>query len=155
MPICSPRTLPIRNALTWPLPRWPNISPAVICGWRGERITGIVEKPSPDARPSDLVNIVAHIHPDAALLCTAIRQQYAEDPAGDDHYERAMAALMPAQHFAALRYEGPWRALKYPWHVLELMEAYLADFGGGSDDQRVDPSARVALTAQLSGAGGD
>ena len=117
----------------------------------GERITGIVEKPSPDARPSDLVNIVAHIHPDAALLCTAIRQQYAEDPAGDDHYERAMAALMPAQYFAALRYEGPWRALKYPWHVLDLMEAYLADFGGGSDDQRVDPSARVAPTAQLSG----
>ena len=34
----------------------------------GERITSIVEKPAPDARPSDLVNIVAHIHPDAERL---------------------------------------------------------------------------------------
>ena len=116
-----------------------------------ERITGIVEKPPPDTRPSNLVNIVAHIHPDAARLCAAIRQQYADDSAGDDHYERAMAALMPTQHFAALRYEGPWRALKYPWHMLELMDAYLADLGGEGDGPRVDARAYIAPTAQLSG----
>ena len=83
--------------------------------------------------------------------CAAIRQEYAENPAGDDHYERAMAALMSVQHFAALRYEGPWHALKYPWQVLELMDAYLDDLGRQGDTPMIDPGASVAPTALLSG----
>ena len=117
----------------------------------GERIRQIVEKPAPEARPSHLVNIVAHIHPDTERLCAAIRHEYAESPAGDDHYERAMAALLPEQFFAALRYGGPWRALKYPWQVLDVMAAVLEELSRRSDAPVVDPGARIAPTAQLSG----
>lgn len=117
----------------------------------GERIRHIVEKPAPEARPSHLVNIVAHIHPETERLCAAIRHEYTENSTGDDHYERAMAALMPEQFFAALRYEGPWRALKYPWQVLDVMAAFLEELSRGSDAPIVDPSARIAATAQLNG----
>ena len=58
------------------------------------RITGIVEKPGADNRPSNLVNIVAHIHSNADELIDALRGEYAKDIATDDHYERAMDALM-------------------------------------------------------------
>ncbi len=114
----------------------------------GERIVGIVEKPPPEKCPSDLVNIVAHIHPDAGRLCSAIRQQYAVEVAGDDHYERALAHLMSAQHFGALRYSGVWRALKYPWQVLDWMEAHLGEMAGFP---RIHPEAKVAPTATVSG----
>lgn len=118
----------------------------------GERIRHIVEKPPPAERPSDLVNIVAHIHPAAERLCAAIRQEYDQQPAGDDHYERALAALMAEQYFVALRYGGPWRALKYPWHVLDVMAAYLAQQSqAGGGEPIVDSSASIAPTAQLSG----
>lgn len=120
----------------------------------GERIRHIVEKPAPAERPSDLVNIVAHIHPSAERLCAAIRQQYDQQPTGDDHYERALAALMAEQYFVALRYDGPWRALKYPWHVLDVMDAFLAEQGRVDMDNGepvVDPSARIDPAAQLSG----
>jgi len=46
----------------------------------------------------------------------------------------------------AVPYEGPWAALKYPWHVLGVMEHFLA-----SVEAEVPPSARIAASAVLSG----
>ncbi|MBK8021502.1 MAG: hypothetical protein IPK19_08735 [Chloroflexi bacterium] len=43
------------------------------------RITGIVEKPGAENRPSNLVNIVAHIHSSATDLFEAVRAEYARD----------------------------------------------------------------------------
>ena len=81
---------------------------------------------SPDAVPSDLVNIVAHIHPDLELLLNQIKQEYAGDTPGDDHYERAMAELMKSILFKPVPYSGAWHPIKFPWHVLEAMNHYLA-----------------------------
>lgn len=114
----------------------------------GERVVGIVEKPPPAQRPSDLVNIVAHIHPDAHRLCAAIRAQYARAESADDHYERALAALMAEQQFAAVRYDGRWLALKYPWQALDFMEHYLEQAAVCAS---VDESAQISPRAELSG----
>lgn len=89
------------------------------------RITGIVEKPGRGSEPSDLVNIVAHIHPDLRILLEGIRQEYASPVQSDDHYERAMGRLMTRGIFKAVPYSGGWYPIKYPWHVLDAMHHFL------------------------------
>ncbi len=111
------------------------------------RISGIVEKPAPDQRPSNLVNIVAHIHADAARLFDAIQAEYAKDIPSDDHSERAMDQLMKQTTYQVVPYQGPWDALKYPWHVLDIMNSFLDRIKG----QTVAPSAFVAKTAAIVG----
>lgn len=88
-------------------------------------VTDIVEKPPRGEEPSNLINIVAHVHPDLRRLLEHIRREYAEGNATDDHYERAMAKLMRQIPFKAVPYTGPWYPIKYPWHVLEAMNYYL------------------------------
>ncbi|MBC8170638.1 MAG: NTP transferase domain-containing protein, partial [Anaerolineae bacterium] len=88
----------------------------------GGRITGIIEKPGAEHRPSNLVNIVAHIHASAGRLFDAIRAEYAAAATPDDHYERAMDRLMQTQVYQVVPYQGAWNALKYPWHVLDIMD---------------------------------
>ncbi len=88
-------------------------------------ITGIVEKPPVGQEPSDLVNIVAHIHPDLALLLERIRLEYASAKPGDDHYERAMDTLMRERTYKAVPYSGIWRPIKFPWDVLPAMRYFL------------------------------
>lgn len=111
------------------------------------RVTGIIEKPGPANRPSNLVSIVAHIHADAARLMDALRAEYARDLTSDDHYERAMDALMKQHPFKAVVYRGAWNALKYPWHVLDIMNYYLSKIQG----QHVSETAYIAKTATLVG----
>ncbi len=36
-------------------------------------------------------------------------------------------------------YSGPWQALKYPWHVLDIMHALL----GRIDGQHISPEAKI------------
>ena len=91
----------------------------------GGRIMSMVEKPGAGNEPSDLVSIVAHIHSDAQLLLDRIRAEYARPDKSDDHYERAMAGLMAERLFQVVPYEGPWQAIKYPWHVLDVMTSML------------------------------
>lgn len=111
------------------------------------RITGIVEKPGADNRPSNLVNIVIHLYPSGRALFDALRVEYARDLTTDDHYERAMDALMKTMVFKVSPYRGPWAALKFPWHVLDVMNAFLGQIKG----QQVDESAFIAPTATLVG----
>lgn len=111
------------------------------------RISGMIEKPGPDRRPSNLVVIVAHIHAEAGRLFDAIQAEYGRDLASDDHYERAMDALMKEQVFRVVPYSGPWSALKYPWHVLDVMNFFLSRIQG----QNVAETAFIAKTATLVG----
>lgn len=111
------------------------------------RISGMVEKPGADKRPSNLVNIVAHIHSNAGSLVEAIKAEYARDIPSDDHYERAMDVLMKTQVYRVVPYRGVWSALKYPWHVLDVMNYFLSKISG----QIVAESVFIAKTASLVG----
>jgi len=111
------------------------------------RITGIVEKPGADKRPSNLVNVVIHLYSQSGDLFDAIRAEYARDIPTDDHYERAMDALMRQQMFRVVAYRGPWSALKFPWHTLDIMNYYLSKISG----QNVAETAFIAKTATLVG----
>ncbi|MBI5959678.1 MAG: NTP transferase domain-containing protein [Chloroflexi bacterium] len=103
------------------------------------RIMSVIEKPGAGNEPSDLVSIVAHIHGDAALLIEAIRAEYAKPATTDDHYERAMAALMKDHVFQVVPYEGAWQAIKFPWHVLDVSQSMLNQIQG----QNISPDAKI------------
>ncbi len=111
------------------------------------RISGIIEKPGAENRPSNLVAIVAHIHSHVGRLLEAIHAEYASDKPGDDHYERAMDSLMKDQMYIVVPYQGRWSALKYPWHVLDIMEHFLAQIDG----QIIEEGSYIAPTASLVG----
>ncbi|MBC8170642.1 MAG: hypothetical protein H7X77_03185, partial [Anaerolineae bacterium] len=98
-------------------------------------------------RPSNLVNIVAHIHASAGRLFDAIRAEYAAAVTPDDHYERAMDRLMQTQVYQVVPYQGAWNALKYPWHVLDIMDYFLSKIQG----QTIAKSAFIAPTASILG----
>lgn len=113
----------------------------------GDHIRGIIEKPGADKRPSNLVNIVAHIHAHAGRLFDAIRAQYALSDGADDHYERAMDTLMYKHTFRVVPYDGPWKALKFPWHTLDIMDFVLSQIEG----QTIADGVYIAPTATVSG----
>lgn len=109
------------------------------------RILGIVEKPGAENRPSNLVNIVDHIHANSHVLFDTLRSEYARDTSSDDHYERAMDVLMQQFVYQVVPYSGPWNALKYPWHVLDIMNYYLDKIDGQviSDNAFIAPGAHI------------
>jgi UDP-N-acetylglucosamine diphosphorylase / glucose-1-phosphate thymidylyltransferase / UDP-N-acetylgalactosamine diphosphorylase / glucosamine-1-phosphate N-acetyltransferase / galactosamine-1-phosphate N-acetyltransferase len=111
------------------------------------RISGIKEKPGAGNEPSRFVNIVVHLHSKADRLFDAIRAEYAKDIPSDDHYERAMDHLMKEIPYRVVGYSGKWDALKFPWHVLDIMERFLSRIKG----QTIASDAFVAPTASITG----
>lgn len=91
---------------------------------QGDRIEGIVEKPGEGKEPSDLVNIVAHLHNNPSALLDALQSV---DESQDDGYEQALAKLFQSYDYRAVEYTGVWKAVKYPWHLLELLPVLLSE----------------------------
>ena len=98
----------------------------------GRKVTAVVEKPGAGNEPSNLVNIVAHGFTSWTSLLDALALESAA-PGPDDVYERALTRLMAADEFRAVIFEGRWQALKYPWHVLSVMEMLLGRWADGAE----------------------
>ena len=110
------------------------------------RIKTIVEKPGAGNEPSDLVNLVVHYHPDSAALLTALESVETEH---DDRYEVALQQLFSSGLvYRALPYEGRWNPVKFPWHIIDLMNAFFEARGA----QLTTPSdCQIAETAVVKG----
>jgi len=104
-----------------------------------------VEKPGQGNEPSDLVTIVAHVHNDPSRLLAELQKVGHEE---DDGYERALASLFRTTTYRAVPYEGFWQAVKYPWHLLGLLEHLLEKETKGG---RLAHSAQVHPTAVVEG----
>jgi NDP-sugar pyrophosphorylase family protein len=111
----------------------------------GSRITSIVEKPLQGKEPSNLVNIVAHVHTSPAELLAALKQV---KPTKDDGYEIALQKLLQTHAYHAVPYEGSWQPVKYPWHLLGILEALLPS---SASKPIIHKTARVHDTAVIEG----
>ncbi len=109
-----------------------------------ERIAGIVEKPGEGKEPSDLVNIVAHVHRDASVLFDALKKVSSDK---DDKYEVALQELFQSHNYVALPYEGSWQAVKHSWHLLPLLPLLLKDIKKPS----IHKTASIHPTAVIEG----
>lgn len=89
---------------------------------KDNRLAGIVEKPGEGNEPSKLINLVYHFFPDASVFIKFIEETTSSN---DDVYEQALANYLSQNVVRVLEYGGFWYPLKYPWHVLDIMEQLL------------------------------
>ncbi len=126
----------------------------------GSRVTSVIEKPGAGREPSDLVNLVAHIH--GSWLALQQTLSYESTHGRDDAYERALTSLTQTFHYEAHVYEGRWQGLKYAWHVLDVADMLLdlwtrgEEAPGAGYEQREDgvfmaPDVRVFPGAHIVG----
>lgn len=107
-------------------------------------LSNIVEKPKPGTEPSDLINIVLHLHTDASTLLQYIRRATGDK---DDRYEQALAGMLKDQlNIKVAVYDGFWGAIKYPWHIFNIVK-YLLD----SSPAYIAPSAKISDRAVIEG----
>ncbi len=87
------------------------------------KVVSIVEKPSPDEKPSDIVTIVFDYFKSSDVLLSAISKVKSTN---DDIFEKALDLLIDDKlNFQFLAYKGYWGYLKFPWHTLNVMSYFL------------------------------
>jgi len=106
-----------------------------------EKIKGIIEKPREGKEPSNLVNIVVHLHRDSNNLIRYLERMESEQ---DDVYERTMDRMMKdGLDFRVVEYNGFWTAIKYPWHILNVMEYFLNRINRHVNEIKIPESAKI------------
>lgn len=108
-----------------------------------DKIIGIVEKPGAGNEPSNLVNVVLHLHKNPKDLFDVLRKITSDQ---DDRYEVALDELMAKRTFKAVRYTGFWQPIKHPWHILDLMNHIFLRV-----EREIHPSAQIADSAVIKG----
>lgn len=119
-------------------------------------IQKIVEKPGEGKEPSKLVNIVMHYHPQPKALFEALKSviaSRAKQQSTDDRYERVLQVLFDKKIvYRALPYSGFWQPIKYPWHVIDLMDYFLGNLAKNFPHGRIGgKKAEVAVSAHIHG----
>lgn len=107
-------------------------------------IQNIVEKPGEGNEPSDMVNLVVHLHSEPAKLIEELKKS---ESSNDDLYEVALASMMQAGvKMKAVSYDGFWQPIKFPWHVQSVFR-YFFD----QSEKGVADSAEISDKAVVKG----
>lgn len=107
------------------------------------RIKSIIEKPGAGNEPSNLVNIVVHYFSKMGELKSALDGARSDQ---DDVYEVALDQLFQTKNFKAVHYKGPWQAIKYPWHVLDMMNIIMSN-----QETQISQAAEISDRAIIKG----
>lgn len=115
---------------------------------KGKTVTHIIEKPTPGTEPSDLVNIVVHVHHNPKQLFDALKKVKTTK---DDRYESALQLLFEkGVQYTAVPYIGFWQPIKYPWHVYNVAQ-YLFAQEYKKRSRKIAQSASIAQSAKIHG----
>jgi UDP-N-acetylglucosamine diphosphorylase/glucosamine-1-phosphate N-acetyltransferase len=107
-------------------------------------LLNIVEKPNPGEEPSKLVNILVHCHNDPEQLLHYVETTQTTK---DDIYECALDNMVKEGHkIKVVLYDNFWAPIKYPWHILRVMEYFL-----DNAQPYIAPSARISEKANVEG----
>lgn len=86
------------------------------------KVIGIVEKPEQGTEPSNLVDLVFDYFPDAGSLLSILGKIKSKR---DDIFEMALDAMLHDGTATVISYDNYWYPMKYPWHVLDVMNYFL------------------------------
>ncbi len=104
----------------------------------------IVEKPEPGEEPSNLVNILVHLHNNPEKLLSYIE---AVQTTKDDVYECALDNMaQDGVKIKVIPYHDFWAPIKYPWHIFKVAECFL-----DNATPYVSPTARISEKATIEG----
>jgi len=108
------------------------------------KLNKIIEKPGRGNEPSNLVNILVHLHTNPrSLLHYAASIQTKKD----DIYECAIDAMVKdTSSIRVVPYTGLWDTIKYPWHILTVVRRFLSQ-----SQEYISPSASISSTATIEG----
>ena len=108
----------------------------------GKYMKGIVEKPK--SPPSNIVNIVLHLHKNTRKLFEYIEST---ESSSDDVYEKALDRMIKdSEKVFVVDYDGYWQAIKYPWHVLRVLDHFMEKI-----ERKISPSAEISDSAKIYG----
>jgi NDP-sugar pyrophosphorylase family protein len=103
-----------------------------------------VEKPPKGKEPSNLVNIVIHLHNEPKKLLSYLAKT---SSGADDVYEKALDRMIRGGlSMKAVVYTGEWQTIKYPWHVLGAMDYFLNRLA-----RRISPQTYISDKAVVEG----
>jgi UDP-N-acetylglucosamine diphosphorylase/glucosamine-1-phosphate N-acetyltransferase len=104
----------------------------------------IIEKPKPGQEPSNLVNILAHLHTNPKRLLEYIERVKTTK---DDVYECALDDMAKDGHkINVIPYVDFWAPIKYPWHIFDAVK-YLLDMS----QPKISASASISEKATIEG----
>lgn len=107
-------------------------------------LSHIVEKPGKGNEPSNLVNLLVHLHTQPAVLMDYIHHVRSER---DDVYEQAVDAMCRDNHqIRVVPYTGTWHAIKYPWNLLDFVHLFL-----DKADSYISPTVQISERAIIHG----
>jgi len=90
-----------------------------------DELIRIHEKPGEGNEPSNLVNIVVHLHRDAKTLLRYLKRI---ESVRDDVYESALSKMVDdGRRIKVVHYEGFWHAIKYPWDIFGAVKYFLSN----------------------------
>jgi len=111
----------------------------------GKKITGIIEKPAKDKRPSSIVKLVFDYFFDINLLLKYFSKIKTKN---DDLYELAINKMLSDDlKQSYFIYDSFWFGLKYPWHVLTIMHNFLMTV----KEKRISKTAVISEKALIVG----
>ena len=111
---------------------------------RKNELRRIVEKPPRGEEPSNLVNILLHLHAEAADLMKYVSRA---QTSRDDVYECALDLMVSEGHkIRIVPYSGFWKAIKYPWHIFGVVRYFL-----DGCQPSISPSAQISPKAVVEG----
>lgn len=109
-----------------------------------DKVLGVVEKPGKGNEPSNIVKLMVDYFKDGKNLIDYLEKT---SSVKDDHYEVALSAMIDAGFNARFApYKGIWTALKYPWHILDVVKHFLAKI-----EHNIDPGVAIPKLAVVEG----
>lgn len=105
-------------------------------------VTEIIEKPKPGTEPGDIVRLAADGVPNAKKFADILKK-YAKKP--DNGYESGLNTLLKSVSGQALVTDTQWLTLKYPWHILSVMDACLGILDGQTFGKNVTIGKHVTI----------
>ena len=115
----------------------------LVVGEQGE-LKGVVEKPERGQEPSNLVNVLIHLHTEPKKLLEYVARV---ETGRDDVYECALdAAARDTRRIKVVPYDGSWNTIKYPWHIFTVVRQFLDRSSG-----HISPSASISERAVIEG----
>ncbi len=107
-------------------------------------LTEIIEKPEEGSEPSDLVNMVVHLYNHFSAFTEKLNEINSEN---DGRYEAALDSYTKnGAQIKILKYNGFWQPIKYPWHVILVMNYFLKNI-----KRSIHSDAILADTAIING----
>ncbi|MCK9186455.1 sugar phosphate nucleotidyltransferase [Candidatus Gracilibacteria bacterium] len=107
-------------------------------------IKNIIEKPEQGKEPSNLVNLVVHVHKDFAKLVSYLEKAKSDS---DDLYEVALANMInDGIKMKAVKYDGFWQPIKFPWHVNKVFKFFF-----DNAKKIIAKSAQISKNAVIKG----